>query len=116
MAYQSGYQGNFNPAQSTTIAAAATTSAEIPTGGLALCGIKFPPTFTGTTVTFVVCDVSGGTFIPLYNSAGAVSYTIAQNRFYAIDPKDFQGVAFFKIVSGSTEGSTRTLALAMKGF
>lgn len=116
MGYTSGYQGNFNPALSTTIANGTTTSAEIPTGGLALCGINFPAAFTGTTVTFMVSNISGGTFVPLYNSAGAVSYTIAQGRFYAIDPKDFQGVAFLKIVSGASEGALRTLLLAMKGF
>lgn len=111
----SGYQGLFNPSSPVTIANGGTVSAVIPTGGFALCGIAFPAAFTGTTVTFQACDTASGTFLPVYNSAGAVSYTVAQGRFVAIDPKDFQGVAFLKIVSGSSEGAARTFVCSMKG-
>lgn len=118
MGYKSGYQGEFNPALSTTIANGQTKSAVISTGGLALCGIILPAAFTGTTLTFEACDTAAGTFVPVKSttSGTALSYTVAQGTFAAIDPKDFQGIAFLKIVSGSSEGALRTLKLAMKGF
>lgn len=100
----------------TTIANAGTTSAAISTKGLSLVGIQFPTTFTGTTVTFTMSDTVDGTYVPVYNASGAVSVTIAQARYYALDPKDFQGILFLKIVSGSSEGGARTLKLSLKGM
>lgn len=111
-----GYQGQFNPNLSETIASGQTTSGVVSTGGMALCGILMPAAFTGTALTFVVCNTSGGTYQPLYNSSGQVSYTVAASRYIAITPVDFAGVAFFKIVSGSSEGATRTLICSMKGL
>lgn len=60
--------------------------------------------------------LSGGGFRPLYNSSGQVSYTVAQGRSYAIDPKDFQGIPFLKLVSGSAELAPRTIICTLKGF
>lgn len=112
----SGGAGLLNPAQSVAIANTAQLSAAIPCGGMALVGIKFPAAFTGTTVTFEMCDTLAGTYVPVYNSAGPVSYTIAQGRYYAIDPKDFYGINFLKIKSGSAEAAGRTLICSLKGF
>lgn len=112
----SGYQGQFNPSLSETIASGQTVGSVMNTGGQVLCGILMPAAFTGTTITFQVCNTSGGTFQPLYNSSGQVSYTVAASRYIAIDPKDFYGVAFLKLVSGSSEGATRTVICSMKGF
>lgn len=111
----SGYQGNFQPFVATTIANGAQESAALTLGGFALCGILLPAAFTGTALTFLASDAVDGTFVPIYNAAGALSYTVAQARFIAIDPKDFQGVQFLKIKSGSTEGGLRTLKCALKG-
>lgn len=116
MSYNSGYQGNFDPARSATIALGATESDVITCGGFALCQIITPAAFTGVAFTFLACSTSGGTFVPLYNAAGPVSYTAAAARAIAIDPKDFQGVAFLKIVSGTAEGAARTLICSLKGF
>lgn len=91
-------------------------SAAIAMNGFDLVGIEFPTTFTGTTVTFEMSSAIDGTYVPVYNSSGQVSYTIAQARYYAIDPKDLQGVQFLKIKSGSTEGAARTLLLSLKGL
>lgn len=114
--YISGYQGNLNAGLNVLIANGQQESAVVSTGGLALVGIKVPAAFTGTALTFEMCDTVGGTFVPVKNSAGAVSYTVAQGNYYAIDPKDFQGILFLKIKSGSSEGADRTLVCSMKGF
>lgn len=91
-------------------------SGAIPTAGLSLCGVLLPAAFTGTALTFEACATVGGTYVPVYNAAGAVSYTVAQARYIAIDPKDFQGILFLKIKSGSAEGAARTLVCSMKGI
>lgn len=113
-----GYQGYFNPAVVTTIAASGATSAAVALGGFVPVGVYLPAAFTGTTLTFTACDTSGGTYLVLKSttSGTSLSYTVVQGTYVALDPKDFQGVNFLKIVSGSTEGSTRTLKIAVKGF
>ncbi len=111
-----GYKGFFNPALAVVIANGAQESAVIPTGGFSLCGILFPAAFTGTAVTFEACATVDGTYVPVYNAAGAVSYTVGTSRYVAIDPKDLQGIQFLKIKSGSAEGAARTLTCSMKGI
>lgn len=100
---------------SATIASSATTSAAIPLNGFSVVGIAFPAAFTGTTVTFTGSATAGGTYLPIYNASGQVSYTIAQGRYYAIASSDLDGIQFLKIVSGSTEGGARTLVVSIKG-
>lgn len=117
MKFVTGYQGYFNPKQETIIALGQTESAAINCGGMALCGIKLPATFTGTALTFEMSDAIDGTYVPVTSSSGsAISYTVAANKYAAIDPKDFQGINFLKIKSGSTEVAARTLVCSLKGF
>lgn len=113
----SGYAGYTNPGLSVAIANGQQSSAVIPCGGMALVGVLLPAAFTGTALTFEVCDTAGGTFVPLKSttSGTALSYTVAQGTYAAIDPKDFYGVQFLKIKSGSAEGGARTLIVSLKG-
>lgn len=99
-----------------TIPISTTTSGVITTNGMSLVGIYMPATFTGTSITFTACATLGGTYSPMNNKSGPVSYTVAANEYIAIDPTDFYGVEFFKIVSGSTEGAARVLNCSMKGI
>lgn len=101
----------------TTIANAASTSAAIPTQGLTLVGIQLPAAFTGTAITFTG-SVDGTTYQPVYSttSGTALSYTVAQGHYVAIDPTPFYGLAYIKLVSGSTEGGARAITVTLKGF
>lgn len=112
----SGYQGNLNPNVPAIVPASGTTTPAIKMGGMSLVGVKVPSTFTGTALTFTMCDTLAGTYVPVNNSSGPVSYTVAQGNYYVIDPKDFMGIQFLKIISGSTEGSARTLVCSLKGI
>jgi hypothetical protein len=98
-----------------SIAISTTVSAAIPCNGLSLVGIQLPAAFTGTALTFQ-SSVDGTTYQPVYNSAGAVSYTVAQGHFIAIDPKDFYGIVYLKIVSGTSEAAARSFTALLKGF
>jgi len=113
--YLHGYQGNMLPGLAVTIAASSTTSGPIYQGGLTLVGCIFPAAMTGTSITFLA-SADGVTYVPVYNSSGQVSYTIAANRYIAIAPADLQGIKYLEIVSGSTEASTRNLICSLKGF
>jgi hypothetical protein len=117
MTYETGYEGNFNPNLVATIANGQQVSSPIPCGGLSLCGITLPAAFTGTALTFLA-SVDGVTYSPVHSttSGSALSYTVAQGQYCAIDPKDFYGVNFLQIKSGSSEGAIRTLAVSLKGF
>lgn len=113
-----GYAGSFNPGVTATIAASAATTGAITLKGFVPVGIYLPGTFTGTSLTFTACDTSGGTYLVVKSttSGTSLSYTVAQNTYVALDPKDFAGINYLKIVSGSTEGSARTLKIALKGL
>lgn len=100
----------------TSIPISTTTTPVISSEGMPLVGIQLPASFTGTALTFTVATAVDGTYQPLYNSSGLVSYTVAPARFIAIEPKDFYGVFFFKIVSNGTEAAARALTLSLKGI
>lgn len=112
-----GWSGQFNPAIPVAIANGQTVSAAIALAGLCLCGIHLPAAFTGTTLTFQAsADGVTYTAVKSTTSGTALSYTVAQGTFAAIDPKDFQGINYLKIVSGTAEGGARTLNIAVRGF
>lgn len=113
----SGYQGNFNPGVVATIANGAPLSSVIPLNGFSLVGILFPSAFTGATVSFEA-SVDGVTFFPVRSTlmGTLLSYTVTQGTYAAIDPKDFAGIAFLKILSASNEGGARTLTCSVKGI
>ncbi len=116
MSYISGYQGLFAPAVPVVIGNGAQASAAINCGGFVLCGIKLPAAFTGSTLTFQVCDTVDGTYQDLYNAVNdLVSMDVAAGRWYAIDPAFFSGVQFLKIKSGSAEGAARTIVCQLRG-
>lgn len=117
MGYFSGYQGNFNPNLSSVIAISTQISTVIECGGLVLCGILLPAAFTGTALTFQA-SVDGTNFFPVHSttSGTSLSYTVAQGQYCAIDPKDFYGINYLIIKSGSSEVAARTLIVSLKGF
>lgn len=114
----SGYQGSTNPSATILIANGAQESAVISCGGMSLVGIILPAAFTGTALTFLASDAVDGTYVPVRvtTSGTALSYTVAQGTYVAIDPKDFYGVQFLKIRSGSAEAAQRTLICTLKGL
>lgn len=117
MGYLSGFQGLMSPAVAAVIAMSTNITGVINLNGFSLVGILFPATFTGTTVTFEA-SIDGTNFFPVKSttSGSSLSYTVAQGTYAAIDPKDFLGIQYLKVVSGSTEGAARTLQLAVKGI
>ena len=112
-----GYEGYMLPTVAANIANTATESQAIDTKGFALVGFFTPAALTGTTLTFESSLTLAGTYVPVYDSTNTqVSITVATSRYYAVDPKNFQGIRFLKIKSGSAEGAARVITLSLKGF
>lgn len=104
-----------SPRQTVTIANAGTTSDAVDAVDTALYGIILPSAFTGTSLTFTVCDTETGTYQGLYDQYGnAVSMTVAQGRSYTL-PTELAPWPFFKIVSGSSEAAQRSITVVRKG-
>ncbi|WP_020469718.1 hypothetical protein [Zavarzinella formosa] len=100
-----------------TIASSGTASGEADLGGTTLVGVMLPAALTGTTLTFTAAAIAGGTSNPVTGSNGsALSFTVAANKYLAIDPALFHGIQFIKAVSGSAEGASRDLILFSKAL
>lgn len=105
----------------TKIASGASQSGVVDLIGFLLAGIQMPTTWTAADITFLA-SLDGVTYQPVYNTDGD-EYTIASaaaqaSRFIAIDPRDFAGVRYLKIRSGTAaaavnQGADRTLGLAL---
>lgn len=111
-----GYQGILIPDASVVIAASSASSAALNCNGFTLVGFILPAAFTGTALTFQVSSTLAGTYSALCDKSGSpISFTVAQGNAYCVDPIDLQGFQFIKLVSGSTEGSARTIICSLKG-
>lgn len=99
--------------QTLVIAASGTVSDAFNNTHCVAAAVVLPATFTGTALTFQV-SADNSTFVALNNDSGAVSITVAQAKAYAL-PAGLAAFPYFKIVSGSTEGSARSLLVTGKG-
>ena len=98
-----------------TIAASGTTSAAVDIGGTTLLGIQLPAAFTGTAISFQAATSLGGVYQTVIDGSGTtLSKTVAQGRYLILDPSEFAGFQFLKIVSGSTEAAQRDLVLVCR--
>lgn len=100
------------------IAIGQTVGAAFPTAGLSLVGLMMPAAFTGTAISFQACNTLGGTFLPVTSgvAGAALSYVVAASKYVAIDPLDFAGIQFLKLVSNGAEAANRSIVCSMKGI
>lgn len=110
------YIGNSKKkATAVVIANGGTTSGEIDLSSIDIVGFYLPAAFTGTAITFTAAYESGGTFIAVKDGAGnSISKTVAQGQYIKLDPADFAGVLYLKLVSGSAEAAERTVRVALR--
>lgn len=110
MANTSQFPARLTNDLSVTILSGQTESDALDTNGTSLVGYVLPAAFTGTAITFKVCDTLDGTYLDLYNTDGTlISHTVAQGTAVAISPLDFAAFRFVKFVSGSSEGADRVI-------
>ena len=104
---------------SVTIAASGSLSGAADLTGFTLVSIQMPTTWTAAAITFSG-SLDGSTYGDVYNTAGT-EYTIASasavaSRLIILDPRDFAGVRYLKIRSGTSaatvnQAAARTLVL-----
>lgn len=95
-----------------TIPASGTTSDAITVPARkTLVGMQLPAAMTGTAMTFQQSTDGGATWVNVYNESTAYSITFAASRYHALNPQVFHGVSLLRIVSGSTEASSRAVTL-----
>ena len=94
-----------------TIANGATTSSTLTLENNRVpLAVITPSSMTGSTLTFQASD-DGSTFYPLFNEGSSYSLTISTSvaRHYGLARQPMEGVKYFQVVSGSTEGASRTI-------
>lgn len=107
------YLGNFTYSE-VTISNGQTVSNAVDLKGQVIVQIIMPSAFTGTAITFQSSH-NDGTYQALYNSSNTqLSITIGTSRTYNINPSDFAGCRYFKVVSGSAEGAARVIGIVTR--
>lgn len=97
--------------------ASGTTSSPVPLATRTVCGFYIPSGFSGTTVSFKVCDTLNGTYVPLCDEFGAtITYTVAASTYCRVKAQDFTGILFIQVVSGTSEAAGREVKLAGREF
>ncbi len=92
------------------IASGQTTSGEIDLNGNTLCGLFLPSTFDGSAITFEAAHTSGGTYVAVQDGAGnAVSKTVSASKYITLNPADFAGIRFLRLVAGTAQSATDTV-------
>jgi len=106
---------NFD-SNTVTIAINTTTSDVIDLGSNGFVGIILPSAFTGTAITFTG-SIDNSTFTALYNSSNsAFSIAVAASRYYILNPADFLGTRYVKLVSNASEAAARTITVVTRSF
>lgn len=93
-----------------TIAISSTTTGAIDLGGTSLVGLQLPASLDATSLSFTVATAIDGTYQTLIESSGsALSATVSAGKYLIVDPADFAGIRYMKIVSNATESAARTI-------
>ncbi len=92
-----------------------TESNSVDLRGMTLCGIYLPSVLTSASISFKVSHDNNAEYIPVMDGLGSiVSKAVAQGQYIKLDPSEFAGIQFIKIVAGTTEGGSREIKLALR--
>lgn len=99
---------------SVTIATTTSTVLDLKANGFV--GFITPAALTGTAFTFEG-SIDNSTFTALYNADNsAFSITVSASRYYCLNPADFLGMRYVRLVSNATEGAARTVTVITRSF
>ena len=74
-------------------------------------GVITPSAFTSISISFEA-GIDINSMIPLHNENGVlIAVPIAASRHSILDPSDFVGIRFIRILSASAEAAERTLQI-----
>lgn len=99
-----------------TIPISTSTSTSIDLSSNGFVGFITPAALTGTAFTFTG-SIDDSTFTAIYNSSNtAYSITVGTSRYYMLNPADFLGCRYVRIVSNGTEAAARTITVITRSF
>lgn len=101
--------------QKVTILSGQTVSDAKDLANTTLCGIETPAALTSTAITFQGSN-DGTTYVPIKDSVSgaAISVTVTTSSGYSLNPSQFAGWRFIKVVGGSAEGADRIIKLCVR--
>lgn len=100
----------------TTIASGQTTTPAIQLSSYTLAGVQFPSSMTGTSLTIYTSnDTASASFKQVMYEGSAVTISVTADKYNQIQPSKVYGLLrYIKLVSSSTEASSRTLVLFLR--
>lgn len=100
--------------QTTTIASGQTESSSIDLQGSTLVGIYMPSSWTTADLTYKA-STDNSSFVAVKDDAGNTkTSTVGTNQFTLLDPVDFTGIRFLKLVSSASQGANRDIILVSR--
>ncbi len=97
----------FQEVFNATIGNGSNSSDAIDLGVFRAVGIVTPSAITGTILSFTV-SFDGVNFVPLHDASGAIiSTNITASRHIALNPSNFYGVRYLRLISNSNEAASR---------
>jgi hypothetical protein len=97
-----------------TIAASGTESGSLDLYGTTLVGLYMPAAWSVADLSFKASS-DNTTFYDVYRDSGSsASITTAASRYVALDPADFAGVRFLKLVSSATQSASRVITVVSR--
>lgn len=81
-----------------------------------ILGLFFPAAFTGTALSFLASSTPGGTFVDVYDVAGASVYslTVGVSRYVPVDPRIFVGINYIKLKAGTNQAADVVVQVACR--
>lgn len=100
----------------TTIASGQTTTPAIQLSSYTLAGVQFPSSMTGTSLTIYTSnDTASASFKQVMYEGSAVTISVTADKYNQIQPSKVYGLLrYIKLVSSSSEASSRTLVLFLR--
>ena len=101
--------------ETITIDIGETESNSVDLRGMTLCGVYLPSVLTSSSISFKVSYDNNAAYIPVMDGLGStLSKTVAQGQYIKLDPSEFAGIQFIKVVAGTSEGDNREIKLALR--
>lgn len=76
-----------------------------------IVGIRMPSAFTGTSITILESDSSGGVYSPINPSGNGATYTVTAGQTIGIPANNAACALFAKVRSSSAEASAREIVI-----
>ena len=96
--------------KSVTIANGGTTSDSIKLRGTTPVVVQMPAAITGTNLMFEGSIDNGSTFTPINNSVGRITFVVAANTSFVLNPANFIGYDEIKLVM-DVQGAERIIPI-----